>query len=74
MRRSAAYLVTYIAIALLFGSVTAGIYEFLRPELPPQATLLIAAILMSVIAMLFTPVKNWMQERVDRMFYGEKYD
>ena len=74
MRRSAAYLVTYIAIALVFGSVTAGIYEFLRPELPPQATLLIAAILMSVIAMLFTPVKNWMQERVDRMFYGEKYD
>ncbi|MBL8202862.1 MAG: PAS domain S-box protein [Blastocatellia bacterium] len=74
MRRSAAYLVTYLAIALLFGSVTAGIYEFLRPQLPPEATLLIAAILMSVIAMLFTPVKNWMQERVDRMFYGEKYD
>ncbi|HEX4951093.1 MAG TPA: ATP-binding protein, partial [Blastocatellia bacterium] len=74
MRRSAAYLVTYIAIALVFGSVTAGIYEFLRPQLPPEATLLIAAILMSVIAMLFTPVKNWMQERVDRMFYGEKYD
>jgi two-component system, NtrC family, sensor kinase len=74
MRRSAAYLVTYLAIALVFGSVTAGIYEFLRPQLPPEATLLIAAILMSVIAMLFTPVKNWMQERVDRMFYGEKYD
>ncbi len=74
MRRSAAYLVTYLAIALLFGSVTAGIYEFLRPQLPPEATLMIAAILMSVIAMLFTPVKNWMQERVDRMFYGEKYD
>ena len=74
MRRSAAYLIAYIAIALLFGSVTAGVYEFLRPQLPPEATLLIAVILMSVIAMLFTPVKNWLQERVDRMFYGEKYD
>ena len=74
MRRSAAYLVAYIAIALLFGSVAAGIYEFLRPQLEPEATWLIAVILMSVIAMLFTPVKNWMQERVDRMFYGEKYD
>ena len=77
MRRSAAYLVAYLAVALLFGSVTAGVYEFLRPQLPPEATdatWLIAVILMSVIAMLFTPVKNWMQERIDRMFYGEKYD
>jgi PAS domain S-box-containing protein len=24
--------------------------------------------------MLFAPVKNWMQERIDRIFYGERYD
>ena len=29
---------------------------------------------MSAIAMLFAPMKNWVQERVDRLFYGEKYD
>ncbi|NBO65010.1 MAG: PAS domain S-box protein, partial [Acidobacteria bacterium] len=39
-----------------------------------EATLLIAAVTMSIIAMLFAPVKNWVQERIDRIFYGEKYD
>src|SRR5262245_65153163 len=29
---------------------------------------------MSVLAMLFAPVKNWVQERIDRAFYGGKYD
>jgi PAS domain S-box-containing protein len=29
---------------------------------------------MSVLAMLFAPVKSWVQERIDRLFYGEKYD
>jgi PAS domain S-box-containing protein len=29
---------------------------------------------MSLLAMLFAPVKNWVQERIDRIFYGEKYD
>jgi two-component system, NtrC family, sensor kinase len=74
MRRSAAYIVATISVAVLFGSVMAASYEFLRPHLPPEATLLIAAVVMSVIAMLFAPVKNYVQERIDRAFYGEKYD
>ncbi|MFN0119247.1 MAG: ATP-binding protein, partial [Blastocatellia bacterium] len=36
--------------------------------------LLITAITLSAIAMLFAPMKNWVQQRIDRMFYGEKYD
>ncbi|HYE74619.1 MAG TPA: PAS domain S-box protein, partial [Blastocatellia bacterium] len=74
MRRSAAYIIATISVAVLFGSVMAASYEFLRPQLPPSATLLISAIVMSVIAMLFAPVKNWVQERIDRAFYGEKYN
>lgn len=74
MRRSAAYIIATISVAVLFGSVMAASYEFLRPQLPPEATLLISAIVMSVIAMLFAPVKNWVQERIDRAFYGEKYN
>src|SRR5262249_38277705 len=49
-------------------------YEYLRYYFETEATVLIAAITMSVMAMLFTPVKNWVQERIDRIFYGEKYD
>lgn len=74
MRRSFAYIIATLSVAALFGSVMAVSYEFLRSLLSQEATLLIAAITMSVIAMLFAPVKNWVQERIDRIFYGEKYD
>lgn len=74
MRRTFAYIIATISVAALFGTVMAVSYEFLRSLLSQEATLLIAAIAMSVIAMLFAPVKNWLQERIDRIFYGEKYD
>lgn len=75
VRRSAAYIIATLSVALLFGSVMAGIYQFISPLLQSQTTtFLIAAIMMSALAMLFAPMKNWVQERIDRMFYGEKYD
>jgi two-component system, NtrC family, sensor kinase len=75
MRRSFAYIVATLSVAALFGSVMAVSYQFLLSRLESQgATFLIAAIAMSALAMLFAPVKNWLQERVDRIFYGEKYD
>lgn len=74
MRRSFAYIIATLSVAALFGTVMAFSYEFLRSQLSQEATLLIAAISMSVLAMLFAPVKNWLQERIDRIFYGEKYD
>ncbi len=74
MRRSFAYIIATLSVAGLFGSTMAVGYEYLRPRLETQATLLIAAITMSLMAMLFAPVKNWVQQRIDRAFYGEKYD
>jgi PAS domain S-box-containing protein len=76
VRRSAAYIIATLSVAALFGSVMAGSYHFIQPLLPeePNATVIIAAIIMSAIAMLFAPMKNWVQERIDRLFYGEKYD
>jgi hypothetical protein len=74
VRRSAAYFIATLSVAVLFGSVMAGSYEVLRGLLSEQATVLIAAVVMSAIAMLFAPMKNWVQERIDRFFYGEKYD
>src|SRR5262249_43555753 len=52
---------------------------FISPQMDAQngsqtGTFLIAAVTMSVLAMLFAPVKSWVQERIDRVFYGEKYD
>jgi two-component system, NtrC family, sensor kinase len=74
MRRSFAYIFATLSVATLFGSVMAISYEFLRSQLSQEATMLIAATIMSFIAMFFAPVKNWIQERIDRIFYGEKYD
>lgn len=74
MRRSFAYIIATLSVAALFGTVMAVSYEFLRSQLSQEATLLVAAIAMSVLAMMFAPVKNWLQERIDRIFYGEKYD
>ncbi len=74
MRRSFAYIIATLSVAALFGTVMAASYEFMRQQLGAEVTVLIAAISMSVIAMLFAPVKNWVQERIDRIFYGEKYD
>ena len=74
MRRSFAYIIATLSVAALFGTVMAVSYEWLRLQLSQEASLLIAAIAMSVLAMLFAPVKNWLQERIDRIFYGEKYD
>ncbi len=73
VRRSVAYIIATLSVALLFGSVMAVSLKFLQDQLS-GATLLITAIALSAIAMLFAPMKNWVQERIDRLFYGEKYD
>jgi two-component system, NtrC family, sensor kinase len=76
LRRSFAYIFATLSVAAIFGSMMAVSYEYLRSLLSQsqEATLLITATIMSVMAMLFAPVKNWIQERIDRLFYGEKYD
>ncbi len=75
MRRLFAYIIVTLSVAAIFGSVMAAVYQFISPQLESQTgTFLIAAVTMSVLAMLFAPVKNWVQERIDRVFYGEKYD
>ncbi|HMB27177.1 MAG TPA: ATP-binding protein, partial [Blastocatellia bacterium] len=77
MRRSLAYIVATLSVALVFGLVMAAAYLFISPPAEsesPAGAFLIAAVTMSVLAMLFAPVKSWAQERIDRKFFGGKYD
>jgi PAS domain S-box-containing protein len=75
MRRSLAYIVATLSVAAVFGLVMAAAYTFIsQPAESPTGAFLIAAVTMSVLAMLFAPVKNWAQERIDRAFYGGRYD
>lgn len=77
VRRSMSYALATISVVVIFmlGVVKAG--EWVRELVPSAsegATLLLQVAVMSIAAMLFTPIKNWLEERIDRLFFGERYD
>ncbi|HEX8283948.1 MAG TPA: ATP-binding protein [Pyrinomonadaceae bacterium] len=79
VRRTAVYALTTLTIALLIGSVVyvAGLYAFGGEVIPPGAVtmrIIISVAAMAVIVMTAAPLKNFLQERTDRFFYGERYD
>ncbi|MFN2482841.1 MAG: ATP-binding protein [Pyrinomonadaceae bacterium] len=78
VRRAAVYALTTVFLALMIGTVVyvAGLYAF-GGELSTGAITLrviVAVLAMSIIVMTAAPVKHFLQERVDRLFYGERYD
>lgn len=81
VRRVFVYVLTTLAIALMVGSVVyfAGIYA-LGGDHPGTTSgeitlsVVIAIVAMAAIVMIAAPVKTFLQERIDRMFYGERYD
>ena len=79
VRRAAVYALTTLAIALMIGSVVyvAGLYAIGSEDLQPGMVTLrfvVAVIAMAVIVMTAAPIKNFLQEKTDRLFYGERYD
>jgi two-component system, NtrC family, sensor kinase len=80
VRRVFVYALTTLAIALLLGVTvyTGGLYAFGSEQsfTSGEITLrvVIAVLAMATIVMVAAPVKNFLQEQVDRVFYGERYD
>ena len=80
VRRVFVYALTTLAIALLIGIVvfTGGLYAFGSDQgfSSGEITLrvVVAVLAMAAIVMVAAPVKNFLQEQVDRLFYGERYD
>src|SRR6185295_9482459 len=80
VRRVFVYALTTLGISLLIGVVvyTGGLYAFGTDAgiTFGQITLrvVIAVLAMAMIVMVAAPVKNFLQEHVDRLFYGERYD
>ena len=81
VRRVAVYALSTLAIALMIGAVIylVGVraLSMLGGEATPgEITLsaIITVLAMAVIVMVAAPIKNFLQERVDRLFYGERYD
>lgn len=80
VRRVFVYALTTLGIALLIGVVvyTGGLYAFGSDQAftSGEITLrvVLAVLAMATIVMVAAPVKNFLQEQVDRVFYGERYD
>jgi PAS domain S-box-containing protein len=80
VRRVFVYALTTLAIALLIGTTVylGGLYAFGSYDTfsSGEITLrvVIAVLAMAAIVMVAAPVKNFLQEHVDRLFYGERYD
>jgi PAS domain S-box-containing protein len=79
VRRAAVYALTTLTIALMIGVVVyiAGLYAFGGELVTPGVITLrvvIAVLAMTVIVMTAAPIKNFLQEQTDRLFYGERYD
>ncbi len=79
VRRTAVYALTTLTIALMIGSVVyvAGLYAFGGEVITPGIVtmrVIISVAAMAVIVMTAAPLKNFLQERTDRFFYGERYD
>ncbi len=78
VRRAAVYALTTLTIALMLGSVVyvAGLYAFGGAMTPGVVTLrvIVSVLGMAAIVMSAAPLKNFLQERIDRLFYGERYD
>ena len=80
VRRVFVYALTTLAVALLIGMAVymGGLYafgtdqSFSSGEITLRVVAAVAA--MAAIVMVAAPVKNFLQERVDRIFYGERYD
>ncbi|HXQ68855.1 MAG TPA: hypothetical protein VN844_00075, partial [Pyrinomonadaceae bacterium] len=80
VRRVFVYALTTIAVAMLIGVAVymGGLYafgsdqSFSSGEITLRVVAAVAA--MAAIVMVAAPVKNFLQERVDRLFYGERYD
>jgi PAS domain S-box-containing protein len=78
VRRAAVYAVTTLAITVAIGSIVyfVGGYASGGTASTGEITLrlILSITLMAVIVMIAAPVKNFIQERVDRIFYGRRYD
>jgi two-component system NtrC family sensor kinase len=72
-KRGVVYTLAAAAIAAVYFAVVAGVAEVVHLRLPSSgpAGLVLAV---AVTAVLFDPVRKWIQQKVDRFFYRTRYD
>src|SRR5260370_19790613 len=72
-KRGASYTLATAAIVCAYFVVVGSLADVFRTKYPGTGTAgLIGAII--ITALLFQPLPNWFQVRVDRLFYRTRYD
>jgi PAS domain S-box-containing protein len=72
-KRGMVYALAAVAIAGAYFTVVALVGELVHTKLPGAGTVgLVLAIV--VTALLFDPIRKWIQERTDQFFYRNRYD
>jgi two-component system NtrC family sensor kinase len=72
-KRVVVYIVAAAAVVGVYFAMVAGVAELVHQQRPDTGPLgLIAAVV--VTALLFDPVRKWIQQRVDHVFYRTVYD
>jgi len=72
-KRGMVYTLAAAAIAGTYFAVVAGVAELVHARVPSTGPFgLVLAIV--VTALLFDPVRKWIQERIDQFFYRTRYD
>jgi len=79
VRRAAVYALTTLTIAVLLGAIVYLVGYLFGGNVASSGEvislpLIISVAAMALIVMIAAPVKNFLQERVDRIFYGQRYD
>ena len=72
-KRGVAYALATAAIVGGYFGLVGGVMSVVQNKYPSAAT---AGVVLTLIvsALIFEPLKNWFQERVDRFFYRKRYD
>jgi two-component system, NtrC family, sensor kinase len=72
-KRGMVYTLAAAAIVGVYFAVVAGVAELVHMQVPSSGPVgLVLA--MVVTALLFDPVRKWIQERIDQFFYRTRYD
>ena len=72
-KRGVVYTLSAAAIVAVYFAVVVGVAQLINARIPSSGnTGLIIA--MVVTALLFDPVKNWIQQQLDQVFYRTRYD
>ena len=78
VRRAFVYALTTVALAAMIGIIALGLFFLALGDNLSNTEIalrgLIAVVAMAAIVLLSEPLKNFVQERTERYFYGEKYD